>query len=139
MKKFGIDTCIVLRLLVGEPADQAETSFLFLEQCYLSGVTVCVSDLIIAEVYHALCHHYNVPFYEAAKKLTDFLASPMVTPSGYASRVLKEYRGTGAGFVDRLIRLDLLDHAHEIVTFDKKFSKLPSVIRLDKFCQNDFI
>ncbi|MBW1894560.1 MAG: hypothetical protein JRI91_12820 [Deltaproteobacteria bacterium] len=132
MKKIGIDTCIALRLLVGEPADQAEISFDFLEQCYFSGIIVYISDLIIAEVYHALCHHYNVPFNKAAKKLTDFLDSPMITPSGHALTVLKEYQGVGAGFVDRLIRMDLLDHANEIVTFDKKFSKLPNITRLKK-------
>ncbi|MCK5542695.1 MAG: PIN domain-containing protein [Desulfobacterales bacterium] len=137
MKKLGIDTCIVLRLLVGKPADQAETSFLFLEKCYLSGTIVYVSDLVIAEVYHVLCHHYNVPFFEAAKKLTDFLASPMITLSGHALTVLKEYQGTGAGFVDRLILKDLLDYANEIFTFDKKFSKLSCVTILDKSCQSD--
>ncbi len=131
MKKVGIDTCIVLRLLVGEPLDQAEASLRFLEHCYLSGITIYVSDLVITEVYHALCHHYHVPFYKAAKKMADFLDSPMVTPSGYASIVLNDYQGTGAGFVDRLIRMDFLGHANEIVTFDRKFSKLPDVTKLD--------
>ncbi|MFH2092333.1 MAG: hypothetical protein ABIJ31_08210 [Pseudomonadota bacterium] len=133
MKKVGIDTCIVLRLLVGEPADQAQTSLLFLEKCYLSGTIVYVSDLIVAEVYHALCHHYNVPFREAAEKIKDFLDSPMITVSGHAFTVLKEYQGTGPGFVDRLIRKDFLDHADEILTFDKKFSMLPCVTLLDRF------
>lgn len=54
----------------------------------------------------------------------------MITPTGHALTVLSEYRGTGAGFVDRLIRMDLLDHAHEIVTFDKNFAKLPDISKL---------
>jgi len=127
MKKFGFDTCIVLRLLVGEPLDQAERAFLFLEKCDAAGDIVYVSDLVAAETYHALCHHYEVPFKEAVEKLTEFLASPMITPSGYALTVLKEYRCSGAGLVDRFIRIDLLDHAHEIITFDKQFAKLSNV------------
>ena len=130
MKAIGFDTCVVLRLLVGEPADQAKSALFFLEKCHTTKTTVYVSDLVVVETYHALCHHYNVPFYEAAKHLADFLASPMITPSGHALTVLHEYRGTGAGLVDRLIRLDFLDHAHKIMTFDKKFSKLPCVTKI---------
>lgn len=127
MKKSGIDTCVVLRLLIGAPEDQAQKALFFLEKSYANGDVVYVSDLVAAETYHALCHHYEVPFYKAAKQLAEFLSSPMITPSGHALAVLREYKGSGAGAVDRLIRADLLDHSHEIMTFDKKFSMLGSV------------
>ena len=127
MKKVGLDTCIVLRLMVGEPNDQAKRAFCFLEKSHFSGMIIYVSDMVVAESYHALCYHYKVPPVEAAKILADFLASPMVTPSGHSLTALQEYQGKGAGLVDRLIRLDLLDLAHEVVTFDKNFSKLSGV------------
>ena len=130
MRRVGLDTCVVLRLLVGEPVDQAKRAYLYLEECYFGGISVYVSDLVVAEVYHALCHHYEVPAKEAVDSLADFLASHMITPCGHALTVLQEYRGTGAGLVDRLIRMDLLDDVHEVVTFDKQFSRLPSVKKL---------
>ena len=86
-----------------------------------------MSDIVVAEVYHAICYHYEVPEKNAVKILLDFLSSPMITPTGHALTVLSKYRGTGAGLVDHLIRMDLLDHAHEIVTFDKDFAKLPDI------------
>ncbi len=130
MKAVGIDTCVVLRLLVGEPRPQAETARQFVERCYYEGVDVCVSDMVVSEAYHALIHHYGVPKRQAVETLRGFLASPMITPTGHAMSVVSTYEGTGAGLVDRLIRMDLLNHAHEVKTFDRDFSRLENVTLL---------
>ncbi len=130
MKKVGLDTCVVLRLLIGEPIDQAKTANSYIETCYLRGISVIVSDLVVLETYHALCHHYQVPPMKATKVLSDFLSSDMITPSGHALTVAKEFKGKGAGFEDRLIRMDFLDQADEVVSFDNKFSKLAGVSKL---------
>jgi len=130
MKSVGLDTCVVLRLLVGEPIDQAKQAIEYVEKCYFAGITIYVSDLVVAEVYYALCYHYQVPSSEVVKNLFDFLSSPMITPYGHALAVIAEYKETGAGLIDRLIRMDLLDKANEVITFDKIFSKLPNVRKL---------
>lgn len=130
MKSIGLDTCVVLRLLVGEPEDQAKRAIDYVEECFLKNNPILVSDIVVDEVYHALCFHYEVPIKKAVKILTNFLSSPMITPTGHALNALIEYKGAGAGFVDRLVRIDLLDHAQEIVTFDKKFAKLPNICEL---------
>lgn len=127
MKSVGLDTCIILRLLTGKPDSQAETAKKFIENCFSDNLTVCISDMVVAESYHALIYHYNVPKKEAVKHLKDLLSSPMITPTGHALSVLSSYHGTGAGLVDRLIRMDLLNHSYEIVTFDKDFAKLENV------------
>ncbi len=54
----------------------------------------------------------------------------MITPSGHALNTLRDYKGKGAGFVDRLVRMDLLDQAQQGVTFDKKFSQLSGVSKI---------
>ncbi|RKX43923.1 MAG: hypothetical protein DRP64_07550 [Verrucomicrobia bacterium] len=127
MKTVGIDTCILLRLVVGEPAVQAGKARKFVEHAFNNGICVCVCDLTIAEAYHALVHHYEVPQSKAVRVLKDFLESTMITSTGHALAVLNGYKGTGAGFVDRLIRMELLDHAHEIATFDRSFARLDNV------------
>ena len=127
MKGVGIDTCVILRLLVGEPEDQAAKAKAFIEQSCCGGIEVCVSDMTVAEVYHALLHHYDVPKLEAVRSLRDFLASPIITATGHALSVVNAYEGAGAGFVDRLIRMDLLDHAYEVRTFDRDFARMENV------------
>ena len=127
MNSIGLDTCIVLRLLIGEPAHQAEMAKAFIEDSFSRNATSCISDMVVAESYHALIYHYDVPKKEAIKNLYALLSSPMIATTGHALSVLSSYHGTGAGLVDRLIRMDLLDHSYEIVTFDKDFAKLENV------------
>ncbi len=123
----GLDTCVVLRLLVGEPNKQATLALHYLEQAYGENQTVFVSDLVVAETFHGLCHHYHVPTAQARQTIREFLSSPMITPTGHALTVLNNYTKQGAGFMDQLIRQDLLEQAKTVVTFDKKFSRLPDV------------
>ncbi len=127
MKAIGIDTCVVLRLLVGMPEKQAERARAFIEQCYFDGIDVCVSDMVVAETYHALIYHYDIPKPKAVETLHDFLGSSMITATGHAMIVVNSYTGTGAGFVDRLIRADLLDDAYEVRTFDSNFARMENV------------
>lgn len=131
MKAVGIDTCVVLRLLVGVPEDQAARAKAFVDACYYDGIGVCVSDMVVAESYHALIYHYDVPKNKAVEALRGFLGSPMITTTGHAMPVIMSYPGTGAGLVDRLIRAEMLDHAYEVKTFDRDFAKLENVGLLD--------
>jgi predicted nucleic-acid-binding protein len=127
MKAISIDTCVVLRLLVGTPEKQAIKAADFLKGSFSMGVKVCVNDMVVAESYHALIYHYNVPKLKAIKALREFLESPIIHSHGYALTVLNSYKGTGAGFVDRLIRMNALTHSSEVKTFDKDFAKLDNV------------
>ena len=131
MNSIGLDTSIVLRLLVGAPEDQAKRALELVEDCFQKQVDVFVSDLVVQETYHALCHHYQVPVREAVECLRDFLASEMIANTGQALAALQEYSGKGPGFADSLIRRDYLqDKIHAVFTFDKKFSQLTSVQKL---------
>jgi len=130
VRSYGLDTSVVLRLLVGAPAGQAQRALEFLKKCSAQGIKVFVSDLVVLETYHAFSYHYQVPVEEAVGCLTDFLSSEMVTGSGHALAVLKEYPWSGPGLADRLIRRDLLEHASIVLTFDKKFSHLSNMKKL---------
>lgn len=124
---IGIDTCVVLRLLMGLPEDQASRATRFFSDCVRKGVPLLVNDLIIAEVYHALLYFYDVPREKALETLRAFLATPGIQCQGNASDVLESYHGKGAGLTDRLIRADLLKHTDRLVSFDKDFCRLPNV------------
>ena len=130
MKAVGLDTSVVLRLLVGEPEKQAHTAQAYLNNCSLDGIQVFISDIVVGETYHALLYHYETTKREAVDALLKLLTSPMISTTGHAVSILSEYQGTGAGLMDRLIRMNFLEQAHEVITFDKDFSKLPNVKRL---------
>lgn len=74
----GLDTSVVLRLLIGEPRTQMEVARRRIERAVAAGEQVVVTDLVIAEVVHALRHHYGVPAAEAVGRLRDLLGSGVV-------------------------------------------------------------
>lgn len=127
--KTGLDTSVVLRLLLGQPADQAARAVAFLDELSRSDQHAVVSDLVVAEAYFALQHHYNISKKDALLGLRRFFADGEIKPLGAAAEVL----ATGGlatakpGFVDRLIRAAYTDVADEMVTFEKAAGKLKSV------------
>ena len=127
MKSVSVDTCVVLRILVREPIAQARKAKVFLQDAFLQGTRVCVSDLVVAESFHALIHHYDVPEAKAVGALKSFLESSVIFPTGNALTVLSSYKNTGAGFVDRLIRMEALSSSSQLMTFDKKLARLENV------------
>ena len=58
---IGLDTTVVLRLLIGEPRSQTEVARGRIERALIVGEKVVVTDLVVAEAFHALRHHYSVP------------------------------------------------------------------------------
>ena len=65
----GLDTSVVLRLLVGEPATEARAARERVQAAHERGDSILVTDLVLAETYFALHHHYGVPKTEARARL----------------------------------------------------------------------
>jgi predicted nucleic-acid-binding protein len=127
--KAGLDTSVVLRLLVGQPADQAARAVAFLDELSLGGHHAVVSDLVVAEAYFALQHHYGVSKQDALMGLRRLFADGEIEPLGAVAEVLAVDGLASAkpGFVDRLIQEAYAGAADEMVTFEKAASKLKSV------------
>ena len=126
-KRIGADTSFLLRLLIGEPKVQAEAAVKELDQRFAKGESLAVSDLVVAETYFALHHHYEVPKQEALDTLKEFLDAPEIVALGVAQTVLAESKlgHTNPGFVDRLIHADYLASTAGVLSFEKAARKLP--------------
>jgi predicted nucleic-acid-binding protein len=127
--KAGLDTSVVLRLLLGQPADQAARAVAFLDKLARGGHRAVVCDLVVAEVYFALQHHYGVSKQDALLGLRRLFADGEIQPLGAAAEVLAVDGMASAkpGFVDRLIHGAYAGAAEEMVTFEKTARKLKSV------------
>ena len=127
--KAGLDTSVVLRLLLGQPADQAARAVAFLDELSRGGHHAVVSDLVAAEAYFALQHHYGVSKQDALLGLRRLFADGEIEPLGAAAEVLAADGLASAkpGFVDRLILGAYACAADEMVTFEKAAGKLKSV------------
>jgi predicted nucleic acid-binding protein len=127
--KVGLDTSVVLRLLLGQPADQSQRAVAFLEEVARRGDQAVVSDLVVAETYFALQYHYGVPKKEALVALRRMFADGEIESQGVAAEVLAAEGLASAkpGFVDRLIQGAYISSGGSMATFEKASGKLKSV------------
>lgn len=122
---LGLDTSVVVRLLVGAPADQAECARQLLEAQPRG--SVMVSDLVVSEAYFALRHHYAVPHARVVAALLALLSDARMMSTGVARSALANMpdRDSGAGFMDRLIHASYEADDVTMRTFDRGAARLP--------------
>jgi len=130
MTRLGLDTSVVVRLLVGVPEDQARKAKERVEQALEAGHTLLVTDLAIAETYHALHYHYGMPKPETRALLERFVASGIVRLDPESSLPALAH-ATGAGLVDRLIHVRHRALAAITLTFDRRHAQLEGSERLE--------
>ena len=124
----GLDTSVVLRLLVGSPPTQAKAALRFVKQKLTEGVRVVASDLVVSEAYFALHAHYDVPKMEAIAALAEMLSSGLVVPAdgeGVLTVLATAARAPAKpGFVDRLIHEQYRRASAGMATFERAASRL---------------
>ena len=124
----GLDTSVVVRLLIGEPQSQAAVAWQFVTECFSAGLPAQVSELVVAEAYFVLQHHYEVPVAAALQQLNALLTDERVVAHGAILKVLRtpNLAASKPGFVDRLIYETYHARDKILVTFDKGAARLPN-------------
>jgi predicted nucleic-acid-binding protein len=125
----GLDTSVVLRLLIGQPEIQAARAVAFLDELHRKKIVPIVSDLVVAEVYFALQHHYGIAKVEALNALRELFADGEIQSTGAAASVLSQsgLHSAKPGFVDRLIHAGYIGETTSVATFEKAGAKLKGV------------
>ena len=128
--RYGIDTSVLVRLLIGKPPD----AFSYCEQALRtlteSGAEIFASNQVIGETYVTVQHHYGVSGTDARAGLLYVLRSGLVAPlNGHAVIAALESSG-GPGLFDRLIADEYSLAVMEILTPDRKMTTLPATRRL---------
>ena len=127
MPRYGIDTSILVRLLTGDPADEFERTRAAFEQLLQEepSAEIQASNLVIAEAYFVLQHHYGVGKPEARSALDSVLTSGLVHPL-HGPSVLEALKDAQEpGLLDRLIVVEYADQEVITLTHDRKMGRLP--------------
>jgi len=129
----GLDTSVLVRLLVGEPADQTVLACEFMAGLEERGGRALVSNLVVAETYFACQHHYGVPKAKVLSALHDLLAKPtFLLHSALPDLLQREALATGRpGFIDRLIHAEYTAQGIPLATFEKAAARLEGAIVLE--------
>ena len=129
--RFGIDTSVLVRLTTGEPIDDFHYCLSQLRALVEDDrAEIFASNQVIGEAYVTLQHHYGISKAEARRALSIILRSGLVAPLN--GRVVIEVlqASGGAGLLDRLIMDDYSRYGIEVLTLDRRMSRLPGARRL---------
>lgn len=131
MPSYGIDTSIFVRLLTGLPAEDHAITVKRLTAIHASQAEhITVANIVIAEAYAVLQHHYGLSKADTRAAMLSAFASGLIEPAAgdavlTALRELKE-----PGLTDRLIALDYSAQHAIVLTLDRKMSTQPGCQRL---------
>jgi predicted nucleic acid-binding protein len=131
MPVCGIDTSIFVRLLTGLPAADYQTTVNRLASLRSSQPEpITVANIVVAEAYAVLQHHYRLGKTDARAAILSVLTSGLVEPT-HGDAVLDALRSTKEpGLTDRLIALDYANQHATVLTLDRKMAALPGCQQL---------
>jgi hypothetical protein len=126
---IGLDSSVILRLVTREPEPQASFVAFRVSEALRSGDRLEVSDLVLAEAYFALQHHYSASKSQALADLRDFLDLSGVSCRASTRSILHlpQLDTKKPGFVDRLIHAGYLESNDRLWTCERAAARLPSV------------
>lgn len=125
--RAGLDTSVLVRLLTGRPAEQANTAYEFLAEAEEAGEGILVSNLVVAEAYFACQHHYRLPKVEVLRGLAELLSKPTFVVQPALLHILAQdgIATSKPGFLDRLIHAEYAASAITLATFERSAARLP--------------
>jgi len=131
MPAYGIDTSVFVRVLTGLPAADYQTTIKRLAALRAAQAEhITVANIVIAEAYAVLQHHYALSKADARAAILSALTSGLIEPAD-GDAVLDALRETKEpGLTDRLIALDYAHRRATVLTLDRKIATLPGCARL---------
>lgn len=131
IRRYGIDTSVLVRLLTGDPKKEFEYCVRRLRALIdQEGSEVFASNQVVGEAYVAVQHDYGVSKPAARASLLDVLRSGLVSPLNGRSVFEALEDSGGAGLVDRLIADDYSRVGIGVLTLDRRMAVLTDVRRL---------
>jgi predicted nucleic acid-binding protein len=126
MPAYGIDTSIMVRLLTGQPAVDYHATLSRLTALRASQPEpITAANIVIAEAYAVLQHHYGLAKTAARDALLSVLTSGLVEPAGGDAVLDALKTNREPGLTDRLIALDYAHSGAITLTLDRKMASLP--------------
>lgn len=132
LSAYHLDTSFLVRLLTRDPLPLFERAAAFFDRWKPEMPGFVVTDLVLAEAYFALQHHYRYPKAEALAALRSLISHPAISVSDETRAVFSfpDLATAKPGFVDRLIHGASQSAGHTLVTFEKAAQKLPATLVL---------
>ena len=130
MKPLLVDTNVLLRFIMGEPADQAQQVAHLFEAADAGKIRLTVLPMVLAEAVFVLTGFYEHSRSKTAEALSHLLACPGFYSEEH-ERMLQALKFFGAAkldFVDCYLAAASICDGRTMVSFDRDLAKLHGVI-----------
>ncbi len=124
--RYLVDTNVLLRFLVGEPAPQAAAARRLFTRAAAGEVVLDVSPVIVAETIYTLVSFYGVDRKAAAAKLALLLQQHGVQlrEQRQVINALERLQSPNVGFADAFLAAGAEEEKVAVASFDRDFEKL---------------
>ena len=123
---YGLDTSVVVRLLMGEPPELVEKVATFVNSALAEGNDFFISDLVVSEAYFVLQKYYGKSKEHAVSDLRAIAASPgfSVSPEATAALETPDAWKASPGMIDRMIANGYAARGYVTISCERSFAKL---------------
>lgn len=125
---IGVDTNVIVRLLVADDAKQADQAARYLKTHCSSDDPALLSDIVLVECAWVLEDIYEYSRAQIGEAIDGLLATVQLKAADASAvgAALQRFRSSSADFADCLLGVTNVDAGCEYTaTFDRKASKLP--------------
>jgi predicted nucleic acid-binding protein len=124
--RYLVDTNVLLRFLIGEPALQAAGARKLFTRAAAGEIVLDVSPVIVAETYYTLTSFYGVDRRATAEKLGLLLQQHgvQVREEAQVFLALRKLQNANVGLADAYLAAGSQTEQVAVASFDKDFEKL---------------
>jgi predicted nucleic acid-binding protein len=127
MKRYIVDTNLILRFLTGEPENHAKLAAEFFQQGEDGKILLLISPIVIAETVFVLTGKvYGCARDEVSDQLLQFLSNPYFKVQEFEviAKALSLFKAHQIDFADAYLAAMALLSGASVATFDKDFTKI---------------
>jgi len=127
MKRYIVDTNLILRFLTGEPANHAQLAAEFFQQGEDGKISLHISPIVVAEIVFVLTGKvYACARAEVADQLLQFLSNPSFKVQEFEviAKALSLFKAHQIDFADAYLAATALLSGASVATFDKDFAQI---------------
>ena len=123
---YGLDTSVVIRLLMNEPPELVEKTAAFVESALAEGHDFFISDLVVSEAYYVLQKYYGKSKELAVADLRAIADAPgfCLSPEAMSALNTPEAWKANPGMIDRMIANGYAAKGYVTISCEKSFAKL---------------
>lgn len=128
------DTNLFVRILTGDPPAQARLAADALQRAADKGLSVILTDIVVAELAYVLTSVYELSTSEAASRISTIIELPaiMVVDEQVLAETLGIWRQGGLDFADAyLAALGRGTRDSAILSFDRDYDRIHGLSRID--------